>query len=138
MKVLLAHGMHDSETQIEDWKQIIESIFRSDDLPCEVVLGREDHKENFASSGGWGGWTFDVVMRKDYMTQDYHYGAIIVPGEFIGKATAQIVQHALDHSRPVLLLWQDRELVPVQAIDRIDDQDFKQGWRVVNNDYNPF
>lgn len=138
MKVFLAHGKGDSDSQIEEWKHTIERLFRADDIPVEIVLGREDYAENFASSGGWSGWTFDVVMRKDYMTQDYTYGAVIVPTEFVGKATAQMVGHALEHARPVLLLWQDRELVVVHAIDRQDDQDFQRGWRVVNNEYNPF
>lgn len=137
MKVFLAHSIHDSEDSIVEMQRIITMLFRDyADADVEVVPGRDDFKENFASAGGWRGWPVDVVTRCDYMTREPIYAAIVVPAQCVGKATAQIIETALDKNRPVLYLhngYDDAhdmtlDLMHVVALDCEDSQNAKSGW----------
>lgn len=96
---------------------------------ARVISGRDDFKERSAALGGWQGWARDVATGEDeYGTPSFN--AIIVPSEVIGKATAGIVQDALDADKAVYF-WRKGELVWVTGIQTIDQEDWKQGWKLI-------
>jgi len=96
---------------------------------ARVISGRDDFKERSASLGGWQGWARDVATGEDeYGTPSFH--AIIVPSEVIGKATAGIVQDALDAGKAVYF-WRKGELVWVKTVKTIDQEDWKEGWKLI-------
>ncbi len=95
---------------------------------ARVIPGRDDFKERSASLGGWQGWARDVATGEDeYGNPSFH--AIIVPDERIGRATAGIVQDALNVGKAVFF-WRKGELVAVQTVETVDQEDWKQGWKL--------
>ena len=96
---------------------------------ARVIAGRDDYKARSAALGGWQGWARDVATGEDeYGNPSFH--AIIVPSERVGKATAGIVQSALDVGKAVYF-WRKGELVSVQNIKNIDPEDWKEGWKLI-------
>jgi len=96
---------------------------------AKVISGRDDFKERSASLGGWQGWARDVATGEDeYGSPSFH--AIIIPDERIGKATAGIVQEALNVGKAVYF-WRKSELLSVQTVEAVDPKDWKQGWRLI-------
>jgi hypothetical protein len=60
------------------------------------------------------------------------YHVFIVPTTYVGKATGQILQMAIDERKRVLL-WPPGSVDP-QLVERIEEEDpgnFTHGWRVV-------
>lgn len=96
---------------------------------AQVIAGRDDFKSRSAALGGWQGWARDVATGEDeYGNPSFH--AIIVPSEVIGKATAGIVQDALDADKAVYF-WRKGELVWVTSVKNIDPEDWKEGWKLI-------
>ena len=96
---------------------------------AQVIAGRDDFKSRSAALGGWQGWARDVATGEDeYGNPSFH--AIIVPSEVIGKATAGIVQDALDADKAVYF-WLKGELVWVTSVKNIDPEDWKEGWKLI-------
>ncbi len=134
MNVFLAHSIHDSDNAISSMQQELTALFRAEGIEdaIDVIPGRDDFKEHFASAGGWRGWPVDVATRRQYLTHGYFYDAFVTPHEYVGKATAQIIEYALDNSRPVLFL-RDETLFVVTSLECVDAQDAKAGWKVRTN-----
>jgi len=102
-------------------------VVRGDETAV-VTAGRDDYKERSAALGGWQGWARDVAVGEDeYGRPTFH--TIIVPDERVGKATAGIIQDALDVGKPVYF-WRTRELVSVKTVQAVDQEDWKQGWKL--------
>ncbi len=96
---------------------------------ARVIAGRDDYKARSAALGGWQGWARDVATGEDeYGHPSFH--EIIVPNEGVGRATAGIVQSALDVDKAVYF-WRKGELVSVKAIKAIDQEDWKEGWKLI-------
>ncbi len=96
---------------------------------ARVISGRDDYKERSASLGGWQGWARDVATGEDeYGHPSFH--AIIVPSEMVGKATTGNVQEALAAGKAVYF-WRKGELLRVQRLQTIDQEDWKQGWKLI-------
>jgi hypothetical protein len=94
-----------------------------------VTSGEDDWREHFHNAGGWDAWTGRVAFGRKYGSPEPFYHAIIVPDRVLGKATAGIVQLALQWSKPVLLFEGD-QLWRVTRLD-IDGRDFRSWASVV-------
>ena len=92
-------------------------------LRLSIIPGRDDFKINF--KGDWGQWTNSIVARKDAITLEPYYHLIVLTSEYVGKATAQIVDAAAVAGRPVFLLH-DGSFVRITQV-RLDDPEDWQG-----------
>lgn len=131
-RVFLAHAKGDSDRQIEAWcRHTTERLAAVAPANTAIVitLGRTDHAENFKRCGSWDAWARDVVDRIDYATREEVYQAVVVPNEYVGAATARIVEWAILKRRPVLMILPDGTFKPVRAIERVSDS-YKDGWRL--------
>jgi hypothetical protein len=98
----------------------------------KVVAAHEEWAETFASVGSWEGWTRQVATGLLFPAYEPRYHVFIVPTTYVGKATGQILQMALDERKRVLL-WPPGSVDP-QLVERIEEEDpgnFTHGWRVV-------
>ena len=129
-KAFLAHKRQLTDLKIDQLVAGATLLLRGKGMDnARVISGRDDFKERSASLGGWQGWARDVATGEDeYGVPSFH--AIIVPSEVIGKATAGIVQDALDADKAVYF-WRSGELVWVKAVKTIDQEDWKQGWKLI-------
>ena len=94
-----------------------------------IIPGRQDHATNF--HGNWDAWAQGVPHRINSMTRRPLYNLFVVPQTTIGKATAQILQAALELRRPVYYWDGAGWFVRVREIRCFDPMYFKGGWGVV-------
>ena len=98
-------------------------------LAISVTSGRTEHKHTF--TGDWDRWQRAVVKRKHATTGDIRYHMFVVPSRECGRATAGILEMALQEGRKVCL-W-DRESGKISRVYRIesfDPEDWTTGFRV--------
>lgn len=131
MRIFLAHPKNMPDEQIDELKAQASAALSSEvDEELVFVLGREDFAENFATAGGWRGWPRDVIDRIDFNTRRPWYTALlVVPHDTVGKATAEMVEYALEKRKPVLTLI-DGVAVQATGIQQIDFS-FPGGWALV-------
>jgi len=95
-----------------------------------VVPGRADHNSYFR--GDWEEWQASVVTRKDSTTSAPVYDAFVICGEFCGRASANILKHALAEGRTVF--WWDGncpgKLYAVVGVEDSDPEDWTSGWTI--------
>ncbi len=98
----------------------------------ELVLGRDDHKANFRSSGGWGGWARSIGagVRVDGTPR---YNLLVSPSKIVGRATADMFRAALEVGRPALVFTAGA-FAAVTAVTDLDTDDWKAGYRLVTVD----
>lgn len=132
--VFLAHPKDAPDDKLAEWSVLIKWWLRDADYDATVVLGREDYARHAASEGNFDGWARSVPTRRDTFTGEKVYDSIFVPGYVVGKATAVILETAFAVKLPVFVI-DDRQGDVVfhhaTAIETMDDQDYKTGWRVV-------
>lgn len=98
-----------------------------------VIPGRDDFRIN--CRGDWNAWGKSIVARRDAMTQQPYYDFIIIPGSVVGRATAQIVEWAVQVGRPVFMMVDTKGvcgptyLVRVTQVYPYDPDDWQQGFR---------
>lgn len=93
-----------------------------------VTSGRAEHRHTF--TGDWEKWQRGVVKRKHATTGDIRYHMFVVPSKECGRATASILEMALQEGRKVCL-W-DRESGKISKVCRIesfDPEDWTSGFR---------
>lgn len=132
-RVFIAHPAGLGDAAIESLKVEIEQAAQRENITAEFVLGRDDHKTSFALYGGWDGWGASVAEGMEYRgnTRAPRFDVIVVaPSVAVGKATAQIVQRALQMRKPVLV-YLDGQFKTAREIVQTDPRDFKSGWAVV-------
>ncbi len=97
----------------------------------EVVNALADYEERFAQFGTWEGWQLDVGTGFRYHDRQPRYHMFIVTDREIGRATAAILQHAMEMRKPVLFFEVGtRALHLVRGVSTVDSDDWKGGWRV--------
>lgn len=94
----------------------------------KVTSGRDDFKRRFAMAGGWSAWPDSVSS--PLAGGESRYTIIVVPDGPVGKATAQIVETALQ--RGVACLWWDGDvdepMLQQLKLVQEDREDWKNGW----------
>jgi len=96
---------------------------------AEVVKASEEWKRTFASAGGWAPWAQQVGSGRDVNGQPT-YDVYVCPREYVGKATAQIVEAALAVGRKVIF-GTGGDFSSVVSIIEEDSQSWVAGWRLV-------
>ena len=100
-----------------------------------VVSGRKDYEKFFPKAGTWEGWQGNIVTRCDATTGKRFYSGYVVTGDTCGKATAAILQHALQERRPVFHYDVDTgQMVRVASIDNDDPEDWTGGWSILRKE----
>mgnify|MGYP003641878585 CR=1 FL=1 len=101
------------------------------DLKVSVISGRDDFRIN--CRGDWGIWAKSVVKRQHAITRKPYYDFFVVPGECVGRATAQIVDYAIKSGRPVFLIKDKGEegakLERITQVYPYDVEDWQGGFR---------
>lgn len=131
MKVFLAHTK--GEPALDGLVATLTTVLRRQVDNVRVVTGHQDYKNRFGAAGGWTAWAKSVGAGT--VGGDPRYDAIVVPESVsIGRATAQIVQFALD-ARRLVVVWDrtagEKPLKRVRALETIDPENWRAGWRLV-------
>jgi len=94
-----------------------------------VVTSAQEWDRSFKQSGSWDAWTTHVACGVDYEFRTPLYNAIVCTTERIGKATADIVEKALENRRMVALIM-DSKITQVIGVESIDSDNWQSGWRL--------
>jgi len=104
-------------------------------VPITVVSGRKDYEKFFPKTGTWEGWQGNIVTRCDATTGKRFYSGYVVTGDTCGKATAAILQHALQERRPVFHYDVDTDqMVRVSSIENGDPDDWTNGFNILRKE----
>lgn len=125
MRILIAHAKGEDAN-------IVEGLVRDaqEAVPgAEVIKASDEWKRTFSSAGGWGPWTRQVGAGRD-LNGSPTYDVYICPREYVGKATAQIVEAALSAGRRVIF-GSGGDFSRVTSIIEEDSQSWVAGWRLV-------
>ena len=125
MRILIAHAKGEDETTVEGLVQDAKEAVPG----AEVITASDEWKRTFASAGGWGPWAQQVGAGRD-LNGAPTYDVYICPREYVGKATAQIVEAALAAGRRVIFGC-GGDFSPVTSIIEEDSQSWVSGWRLV-------
>jgi hypothetical protein len=98
----------------------------------KVVAAHEEWADSFASVGSWEGWTRQVATGRLFPSYEPRYHFFVAPSAYVGKATGQILQMALEDRKRVLL-WPPNSMDPqqVERVEEEDPQNYTHGWHVV-------
>jgi hypothetical protein len=134
-RVFIAHSKTDQDLDglVAQVRRVLAPGAQALGRDLVLVLGRDDHAAEFKRAGGWEAWARDVAHRVHPVTREPFYNAILVPGgpgATVGKATAQIVLFSLSVGKKVVGLGQEHGLWKVRAVETVDGDDFKAGWRL--------
>ena len=132
MKVFYAHGYHETPTEIEEAAVALRGVLEArSSKVVRIRTGRNDHAANW--KGDWDVWEHNVVHKKNLTTGKPVYDVFITSGERIGRATARILNMAIDVGKPVF--WWSGEtgkgISKVIRVEEIDSEDWTSGFRVV-------
>lgn len=121
-------GMEDAE--VDSYYQTVVQKFTPalDGIELSVVKAEDDYRENFGRCGGWDAWTQDVGRGVDYLARTPRYNCIACVQQAVGKATADIVRHAIEADRMVVLVNPNKTVDRVIAVETIDSNDYRSGW----------
>jgi len=95
-------------------------------LRVSVISGRDDFQIH--CRGDWSAWAKSVVSREHAMTRVPYYDLFVVPSQYVGRATAQIVDLATRGGRPVFLLKEER-LERISSVYPYDPDDWQGGFK---------
>jgi len=95
-----------------------------------VVLGTEERDRSFADQGSWDSWCTHVATGINFEMRTPLFNAIAIMSESMGKATASIMEQALD-ARRMGLLVRGGQLKQVQRVEVVDAEDWKAGWKAI-------
>lgn len=121
-------GMEDAE--VDAYYQTVVAKFTPalDGIELTVVKAEDDYRANFGRCGGWDAWTQDVGRGVDYLARTPRYNCIACVQQSVGKATADIVRHAIESDRMVVLVNPNKTVDRVYAVETIDANDYRSGW----------
>jgi len=131
MRVFLAHSKGTTDLEIQRLSEELKLYFSAMGKDVEVVAGVDDFNLNIGSDGTFDAWARNVPVRMDTFTGQRVYSVFAVPGREMGKATALIIQKALEAGAEVYSVeWvgDDIELHYADAVVEVDARDFFRGW----------
>lgn len=140
IKVFYAHRASEPEGETKaQMRRIYEHLssaakLRGAEPKISIISGRSDFQKHF--TGDWDRWTAGVSGRKNAVTNKPLYGAIVVPSDILGRATASIVEGAITRGTPVFLLVDEetaqetgRALQRITEVYPYDPDDWTGGFR---------
>jgi len=107
IRVFFAHSSGCSVDETRATAREIKKLFlekgaaSGKDLQVSIISGRDDFRAN--CRGDWDVWAKSITQREHAMTRKPFYDIIVIPTQYVGRATAQIVGHAVKAGRPVFL-----------------------------------
>lgn len=138
-RIFLAHPSN-FETELPQFKARALAIVHSVAPQATLVTGAEDYAVNFVPCGGWEGWCRSVGAGVEFVgtwTLPRFNAFIVGPNLRVGKATADIVRHALSCRPAKLVLYfngmEDAQavFVPVVGLLDLDPHDYTHGWELL-------
>ena len=128
INVFVANSKNDSDESVE--AAIEKFKLRFSKNTYVFVKGKDDFLANMKRLGSWEAWEKNVVYGFKFGTVEKKYGLIFCINRVIGKATANIVQHALTAGTKIVLLDPETgEFSAVKAVTKREDtDDWKNGW----------
>mgnify|MGYP003131760183 CR=1 FL=1 len=132
MKVFYAHGYHEGATEIDDSAHKLKELLQTrTQKVVRVRTGRNDHAANW--TGCWDSWEHNVVHKKNLTTGKPVYDVFVASGERVGRATARILNMAIDAGKPVFWWTGDCDggISKVSHIEEVDGEDWTWGWKAV-------
>ena len=126
MRVFLATAKGDDALRVEELRQAVQAKAPN----ATVVDGVSDWNENFHRCGGWNGWIEDVAAGRELSGRP-RFDAYIAPYATVGRATAQIIERALQLGKPVLHVPRNGETLRVTGVECTDFDSWKAGWSLV-------
>lgn len=97
------------------------------EIRVSVIPGRVDFEANF--QGDWDAWAGSISQRLDSITLKPHFDLIVVPNEYVGRATAAIVNVAVLVGRPVFL-FKDSTISRISQVKIGDPDDWQGGFEL--------
>ena len=131
MRVFLAHSKGTTDIVIQRWAEGVKAWFKARGEEVEVVAGVDDFNQNIGNDGTFDAWARGIARRVDTFTGLRVYGAVVVPGREMGKATGLIVQGAFEMRLYVFSLedvGDQIELYDASGVTEVDPNDFFRGW----------
>ena len=129
-RIFLATAKGDSPDKIDGWKRELLA-----ELPgVTIVDGYTDWQDNFSRCGGWGEWARDVAQGRDINGQA-RYDLFVSPYALVGRATAQILEAAMQMGKPVVLASAANGAQRVIGVMQVDAHSWKAGWELVTDDH---
>ncbi len=142
IRVFYGHASGVSDESITEGCRKIQELVRAkgeragEELKVSVVPGRDDFRIH--NRGDWDVWAKSVTKREHAMTRKPYYDFIVIPTQYVGRATAQIVGHAVRVGRPVFLLsesstpdGQNGKLERITQVYPYDVDDWQGGYKCV-------
>lgn len=135
ISVFYAHPASEKPKEIEETKQEIKEVIikkwtdwgKGTDLACGVTAGRDDFNRYF--QGNWSEWAESVSKRRNATTGKRLFDMIIVPSEWVGKATAQMIDAAVVVGMPVFL-FQEGTVQRITQVRAGDPEDWQTGFQL--------
>lgn len=131
VRVFYAHGSNEDPGKIKgdalSLRKLLESKFQPGEI-IVVVPGRRDFAANF--TGDWNAWTGGVINRKSIVTGEPVYKIFVTPNETCGRATAQLLNTAIDNERAVFHWNKETVLERVENVCCVDPEDWSGGYSV--------
>jgi hypothetical protein len=131
MKIFLAcaKGMPQSDVDVKR-KDVQRYLSMKNKKTVQVVPSGEDFQTYFAQCGGWSEWIEHVTRGVDYTTRKQIYDAVVCVDTQLGKATAGIIEKALEAGKPALY-WDPQSTPPMKritSVKTVDETDWTGGW----------
>lgn len=124
-RIFLATAKGDSTDKIDNWKRELLA-----ELPDAIIVdGYTDYQANFSRCGGWSEWARDVAQGRDINGQA-RYDLFVCPYGLVGRATAQILEAAMQSGKPVVLASADGAQRVIGVL-QVDSHSWKAGWELV-------
>ena len=128
ISVFLAHRKDTDDNTIDQWCMEVAEAARAKALNVQVHSGRDVFHQFAKMKGGFSRWGTWIARGGDAVQR---FNNIVVPDLILGRATADIVREALRVGTSVTYWDPDtKEFASVADVTTIDDQNWKNGWRL--------
>jgi hypothetical protein len=131
IRVFIAHAKADGDEYLAKLRGEIAAALEAGHIAATLTLGRDDFEAHFPRLGSsWQAWCADVVSGFHPVTREPRYTHLVVPTEFVGKATADMVVMALRSGKPVLR-WRSitGKFTKITTVTKVTTS-VQTGWRV--------
>jgi hypothetical protein len=125
MRILIAHAKGEDAAEIDALVKEVQEASPG----AEVIKASDEWQRSFSSLGSWGAWTSFVGGGRD-VNGAPTYDTYVCPREYVGRATAQIIETALASGRNVIL-GRKGEFNLVSSIIVEDPDSWVAGWKLV-------
>jgi hypothetical protein len=130
MRVFYAHPSSESTRGIFSAVLELSDLFtQRGSTGAQIIAARKDYDTNFR--GDWDEWAESTTTAIHAVTRKPRYNLFVIPGRYCGRATARIVQSALEAGRPVFTWDRDQSLQKVTQIEVSDPDDWTTGYHLL-------